>query len=153
VLEFPLPDGAATESPILSTVQNGRVPRTEGATAESTTLASQTLTRAILQAAASLSGTDDAANVRSSFSAGSATVSRTDFEVAMARYLLDTSIMFDRQGLNEPKIRTLVFAMAQKWAEPYLDHEDYKDWAEDFKFDVINEERDKEGKTRIKKKD
>ena len=152
VLEFPLPDGSSSESPILSTVVAGRPPRTDGAPSESTTLESQTLTRAILLTAAELSGAgDDVEKLRSSFGSGGATVSRSDFEVSLARHLLDTSTMFDREGLNEPKVRTLMFDIAQKWAEPYLENADYKDWATDFKFDVTNEQRDMEGKRRIKK--
>lgn len=152
VLEFPLPDGSSSESPILSTVVSGRPPRTDGAPSESTTLESQTLTRAILLTAAELSGAgDDVEKLRSSFGSGGATVSRSDFEVSLARHLLDTSTMFDREGLNEPKVRTLMFDIAHKWAEPYLENDEYKDWATDFKFDVTNEQRDMEGKRRIKK--
>jgi len=151
VLEFPLPDGSSGESPILSTVVSGRPPRTDGAPSESATLESQTLTRAILLAAVSLSGADNVEQLRSSFGSGGATVSPSYFEVSLARYLLDTSTMFDRAGLNEPKVRTVMFDMAQKWAEPYLENADYKDWAKDFKFDVTNEQRDMDGKRRIKK--
>ncbi len=152
-LEFPLPDGSGAESPILPTVRTGRVPRNDGEAAESSTLESQTLTRAVLRAAAALSGAeDDIEKLRAGLGAGSASVARGDFETAIARYLLNTAMMFDRESLNEPKIRTFIFEMAQKWAEPYLENADYKDWAEDFEFDVINEERDMEGKRRIKKK-
>ncbi len=152
VLDFPLPDGSTAESPILSTVQSGRPPRTEGAISESATLESKTLTRAILLAAGSLAGTgDDLEKLRSSMASGGASVSHSDFEVALARHILDTSIIFSREGLNEPKVRILMFDMAQKWAEPYLENPDYKDWATDFKFDVINEQRDLDGKRRIKK--
>ena len=152
-LEFPLPEGSAAESPILPTVRTGRVPRNDGEAAESFTLESQTLTRAVLRAAASLSGAgEDIEKLRAGLGTGSASVARGDFETAIARYLLNTAMMFDREGLNEPKIRTFIFEMAQKWAEPYLENDDYKEWAADFEFDVTNEERDMEGKRRIKKK-
>ncbi len=151
-LEFPLPDGSGAESPILPTVRTGRVPRSDGAEAETVTLEEQTLGRAVLLAAAALSGAgDDVEKLRAGLGAGSAAVARGDFETAIARYLLNTAMMFDREGLNEPKIRTFIFEMAQSWAEPYLENADYKDWAEDFKFDVTNEERDMEGKRRIKR--
>ncbi len=152
-LEFPLPDGSAAESPILPTVRTGRAPRSDGEAAESFTLESQTLTRAVLLAAAALSGAgDDIEKLRAGLGMGSASVVRADFETALARYLLNCTMMFDREGLNEPKIRMSIFEMAQKWAEPYLENADYKEWAENFEFDVTNEKRDMEGKRRIKKK-
>lgn len=152
VLEFPLPDGSGAESPILPTVRTGRLPLSEGAQAERATLETLTLTRSILLAAAALSGSgDDVQKLRSAFETGSASVSHSDFETALARHLLDSSVMFDREGLNEPKIRTSIFEIAQAWAEPYLENADYEEWAEAFKFDVTNEERDMEGKRRIKK--
>lgn len=152
MLEFPLPSGSAAESPILQTVRSGRVPRGDGEAAESSTLESQTLTRAVLRAAAALSGAgDDIDKLRAGLGAGSASAARSDFETAMARYLLDTAMMFDREGLNEPKIRTFILGLAQQWAEPHLENADYKQWADDFEFDVTNEKRDMEGKRRIKK--
>lgn len=151
-LEFPLPPGSAAESPILQTVRTGRVPRSSGEAAESAALESQTLNRAVLHTAAALSGAEgDIDKLRAGLGAGSASVARADFETAMARRLLDTAMMFDREGLNEPKIRTFIFEMAQQWAEPHLESGDYEEWAKDFKFDVTNEQRDMEGKRRIKK--
>ena len=71
----------------------------------------------------------------------------------IARTLLDIAIMFDRENINEPKVREFVVDLADKWAEPHRENEELAELMEDFEFDLENERRDMSGKRKIKKTD
>ena len=74
-------------------------------------------------------------------------------EFGIARILLDVSIMFNREGINDPRVRKFVLDMAEKWAEPHLENDELGKRLDDFKFDVENEHRDLAGKRRMKRQD
>ena len=144
--DFPLPAGNASVSPILASVQGGNK-----VDAQRSAMEGQTLTRGIFMAIAGFTG-KDVADLGSGEAGGlQADASRVRFGIA--RTLLDIGIMFDRENINEPKVRSFVVDLAAKWAEPHLENESLAELVEDFNFDMENERRDMTGKRRIKKKD
>lgn len=146
MFDFPLPDGNASVSPMLASVESGNKVDARGAAMEG-----QTLTRGIFLAVAGLTG-KDVADLGPGASGGiEAGADRVRFGIA--RTLLDIAIMFDRENINEPKVRTFVVDLADKWAEPHRENEDLAELMEDFEFDLENERRDMSGKRKIKKTD
>ncbi len=143
--DFPLPEGNATPSPILAGVEGGNRVDTQLSAMES-----QTLTRGIFLGIAGLAGKNvaDLGSGEGPLQADVATV-----RLAVGRILLDMGIMFDRENINDPKIRGVLVNQAERWAEPHYDNESLADAVEDFKFDLTNERRDMEGKRRIKRDD
>ncbi|MCY4535243.1 MAG: hypothetical protein OXB91_07760 [Bryobacterales bacterium] len=146
MFDFPLPNGNASVSPILASVEGGNKVDTRRAAMES-----QTLTRGIFLAVAGLTGKDVADLGSGAAGAIEADAGRVRFGIA--RTLLDIAIMFDRENINEPKVRTFVVDLAEKWAEPHRENESLAELVEDFDFDLENERRDMSGKRKIKKSD
>jgi len=146
MFDFPLPNGNASVSPILASVEGGNKVDTRRAAMES-----QTLTRGIFLAVAGLTGKDVADLGSGAAGAIEADAGRVRFGIA--RTLLDIAIMFDRENINEPKVRTFVVDLAEKWAEPHRENESLAELLEDFDFDLENERRDMSGKRKIKKSD
>ena len=144
--DFPLPEGNASVSPILSSVEGGNKVDTRRAAMES-----QTLTRGLFLGLAELTGKDVADLASGSAGAIEADASRMRFGIA--RTLLDIAIMFDRENINEPKVRSFVVDLAEKWATPHRENESLAELMEDFDFDLENERRDMSGKRKIKKTD
>lgn len=144
--DFPLPSGNASVSPMMASVEGGNKVDARRAAMES-----QTLTRGIFLAVAGLTGKDVADLGSGASGAIEADAGRVRFGIA--RTLLDIAIMFDRENINEPKVRTFVVDLADKWAEPHRENESLAELVEDFDFDLENERRDMEGKRKIKKKD
>jgi hypothetical protein len=144
--DFPLPSGNASVSPMMASVEGGNKVDARRAAMES-----QTLTRGIFLAVAGLTGKDVADLGSGASGAIEADAGRVRFGIA--RILLDIAIMFDRENINEPKVRTFVVDLADKWAEPHRENESLAELVEDFDFDLENERRDMEGKRKIKKKD
>ncbi len=146
MFDFPLPNGNASVSPILASVEGGNKVDTRRAAMES-----QTLTRGIFLAVAGLTGKDVADLGSGAAGAIEADAGRVRFGIA--RTLLDIAIMFDRENINEPKVRSFVVDLAEKWAEPHRENESLAELVEDFDFDLENERRDMSGKRKIKKTD
>jgi len=146
MFDFPLPNGNASVSPILASVEGGNKVDTRRAAMES-----QTLTRGIFLAVAGLTGKDVADLGSGAAGAIEADAGRVRFGIA--RTLLDIAIMFDRENINEPKVRSFVVDLAEKWAEPHRENESLAELVEDFDFDLENERRDMSGKRKIKKSD
>ena len=144
--DFPLPNGNASISPILASVEGGNKVDTRRAAMES-----QTLTRGIFLAVAGLTG-EDVADLGSG-AAGAIEADAGRVRFGIARTLLDIAIMFDRENINEPKVRSFVVDLAEKWAEPHRENESLAELVEDFDFDLENERRDMSGKRKIKKSD
>ena len=142
---FPLPEGNATPSPVLASVEGGNRADTQIPAMES-----QTLTRGIFLAIAGLLGKEasDLTGDPEGLQADSAVV-----HFGIARTVLDMALMFDRENINDPKIRRLLVDRAESLAEPQFENESLAEAVEDFKFDLVNERRDMEGKRRIKKAD
>ena len=148
-LDVPLPEGNGSMSPILGSIENGN----KVVESQISAMEDQTLTRGIFSVLSTLAGDREFSKLTQEGSAGSVQASAEEVGFGVARILLDMSIMFDREGLNDPKIRTHVLTLAQQWAEPHLENEEFADAAKEFEFDMENEKRDMDGKRRIKKED
>lgn len=147
-LNVPLPSGNGSASPILASVKDGNRVDTQSSAMET-----QTLNRGIFTALSTLAGGMEFQELSEKAAAGPIEVSSDVVAFGVARLLLDVAIMFDRESLNDPRVRSHVLNMAQQWAEPHLENEDLADAAADFEFDMENERRDIDGKRRIKKDD
>lgn len=147
--DFPLPDGNGSQSPQLASVRDGNaVPPGQMAAMEN-----QTLERGIFTVTSILTGGTEFSALQSEAGAGGIQAAKHEMGFGVARLLLDVSVMFDRDGINDPKVRLFVLDMAERWGEPHYEHEEFADAVEEFKFDMVNERRDIEGKRRIKKED
>ena len=142
---FPMPEGNATPSPVLTSVESGN--RVD---AQLPAMEDQTLTRGVFLGIAGLVG-KDAADLLSATEPMEVDVGTVRFGVA--RTLLDMGIMFDRENINDPKIRRVLVDQAEMWGEPHYENETLADAVEDFKFDLENERRDMSGRRRMKKVD
>ncbi len=148
MLNVPLPSGNGSVSPLLASVEGGNP---IGAQVDA--MENQTLNRGIFTVLSSLAGDMSFQDLVDKSAAGPIAVPSDEVAFGVAELLLQMSVMFDRAGLNEPKIREHVFGMAQQWGEPHFDTEKLADRVEVFQFDVENERRDMEGKRRIKKEE
>ncbi|MCY4189155.1 MAG: hypothetical protein OXD30_11795 [Bryobacterales bacterium] len=146
--DFPLPPGNASISPILASVEGGNKVDARLAAMES-----QTLTRGIFLAVAGLTGEDVADLAAMAGSEGGIQADADRVRVGIARTLLDIAIMFDRENINEPKVRSFVVDLAEKWVAPHRENESFAAMIEDFDFDLENERRDMSGKRKVKKAD
>lgn len=147
-LDVPLPDSDGTPSTVLSSVEVGN--KVE---AEIPAMEDATLSRGLFTVLSTLSGEKPFGElIEEAEGEGiQATVDQVGFGVA--RILLDISVMFDREGLNDFKIRAHILNMANKWVEPHLESEEFAERVKDFEFDMENERRDMDGKRRIKRED
>ena len=146
---FPIPAGNDTASPVLESVKLGNTVEETQVTA----MVDQTLNRGIFSVLSEVSGGTEASQLTADAEAGGIQVSAADMSFGIARIMLDISVMFDREGINEPRVREFTFTKAVEWAEPYMDSEQFGERLEDFEFDVENERRDMAGKRRMKKPD
>ena len=144
MFDFPLPDGNASVSPMLASVEGGNP---VGNRVDA--MARQTLTRGVFLAVAGLTGKAVADLDPAATGGIEADADRVRFGIA--RILLDIAIMFDRENINEPKVRSFVVDLADNWAEPHRENEELAELMEDFEFDLENERRDMSGKRKIKK--
>ena len=147
-LNFPLPEGNGSPSTVLSTVRAGN--KVE---AELVAMEDQTLTWGIFSALSDLTGGTEASKLIADAEAGGVQVPSDTLAFGVARVLLDVSVMFDREGINDPRVRAFVLNMAVEWGEPHLDNEEFGDRVDEFKFDLENERRDFARKRRIKRGD
>lgn len=146
--DFPLPRGNGSVSPLLASVEGGN-PATQVPAMED-----QTLTRGIFSVIAELTGGGtEYSKLIDEAAAGGIEATPDEMSFGVAQLLLEVGMMFDRAGLNDPKIRGFVVDLAEKWAEPHYENEAFAERVEDFKFDLENERRDMEGKRKIKKTD
>lgn len=144
-LDFPLPPGNDSVSPVLTSVRSGanvdsQIPGMED----------QTLTRGIFSVFSDLTGGKSAEELGSAAETGAIEATSDEIAFGVSRILLDISIMFNREGINDPRVRVHVLDMAEKWAEPHLEDGESEP-VEEFKFDLENERRDIAGKRRIAK--
>ena len=145
-LDFPLPEGNGTPSTVLSTIKVGNRVDAELPATEDTTLA-----WGIFSVLSDFTGGTDAAGLIDSAAGGGIQADSAQTAFGVARILLDISIMFDREGLDDPRVRKFIFEMSEKWAEPHLENEEWADLVEDYEFEAENERRDMAGKRRIKR--
>lgn len=146
--DFPIPSGNGSVSPILGSVKAGNK-----VDAQVTAMEDQTLERGIFSVLSELTGGTEFSKLASDAAAGGITAAPDAMEFGIARILLDVSIMFNREGINDPRVRKFVLDMAEKWAEPHLENDELGKRLDDFKFDVENEHRDLAGKRRMKRQD
>lgn len=144
---FPLPPVYETPSPTLEVVKLGNTVEE----VQTTALVDQTLARGIFSVLSDLTGGVGASKLAADAEAGTLQASAADMSFGVARIMLDLSVMFDREGINEPRVREFTFTKAVEWAEPHMENEELGDKLEDFEFDVENERRDMAGKRRMKK--
>lgn len=145
---FPLPPGNGSASPILESVRMGnQVP------AQLTAMEDQTLTRGIYSVISDLTGGTEFSKLASDAQGAGIQATPDQFSFGVGRILLDISVMFDRDGINEPRVRTHILDLAEKWATPHFENESFADRVKEFQFDLENEKRDQAGKRRMLKKD
>lgn len=146
--DFPLPPGNASASPILESVRMGnQVP------AQLTAMVDQTLTSGIYSVTSDLTGGTEFAKLASDAQGAGIQATPDQISFGIGRILLDISVMFDRDGINEHRVREQMVQLAEKWATPYFENEIFADRVEEFQFDLENEKRDMAGKRRMLKKD
>ncbi len=148
-LAVPLPSGNSSASPILASVESGN----KVVDSQIAAMEDQTLTRGIFTVLSTLAGGREFSQLSEEAATGAISAGSDEVEFGVARILLDISVMFDRSGINDPKVRTHVLNMAQQWSAPHLESEQLADAVKEFEFDMENERRDMEGKRRIKKDD
>ncbi len=147
--DFPLPAGNGSVSPMLTSIESGN--KVEG---QITAMEDQTLTRGIFSVFGELNGSgDEYQELLDEAAAGGIQATPEEVAFGVARILLDVGIMFNRENINDPQVRSIVLEMALKWVEPHYETEEFGERVEDFKFDLENERRDIQGKRRLKKKD
>lgn len=146
-LDFPLPRGGTQESVLLTSLEAGD----EMAPTQLSMVADQTNRHEMVMAVVELTGgVDEAEAAKSAFEAGGAKVSQTEARLAMAKMLLDISVLYDRLRVNDPDIRKIILQHSEKWIQPYLEAEDeeIKAAAEQLQAEIEDERRDMEGKRR-----
>ena len=147
-LDFPFPSGSASRPNMLLAVESGDAVPSE----QMPGVVEATLRRGLIRAAAELGGFDaDAGNEASAkFGEGPVTVPADDFRKIMAKVLLDVSLLFSRERVNQPDVRKIFIERAEGWAAPFAESEDEDDktWAEEFAKEVEDEQRDIERKAR-----
>lgn len=148
-LDIPLPPGDGAVSTVLQTVEAGnKVEEPKVLTMED-----QTLTRGVLSVISEMTGGTEFSQLIADAEGDGIQAERDAMNFGIARILLDISVMFDREGLDDPRVRDFILNMTTQWAEPYMESDDLGERLEEFKFDLENERRDREGKRRIKKED
>ncbi len=144
--DFPLPSGNASISPLIESVKAGNKVDAQVAAMED-----QTLTRAIFTVTSDMVGDTEPDKLAAAAAAGGVKASSEAMTWGMANILLEVSQMFDREGINDPRVRGFVLDMSERWAEPYYENESFADGVKDYQFDLENERRDIAGKRKIKK--
>lgn len=96
---------------------------------------------------------DDIAGAQAKLDAGPVTIPGAQFPLIVAGFLVDMSGSFAQKKMNDPKIRDVVIQRAEEWIAPGLESEDadIKKRAEDLKFDIENEKRDRKGEKPLKR--
>ena len=143
--DFPLPSGNDSASPVLESVRTGN-----NVDSQIPGMEDQTLTRGIFSVLSDLTGGTSAEDLMAKAEAGTLQATSDEIAFGISRILLDFSVMFDRDGINDPRVRGHILSMAEKWSEPYLEDGE-SEAVEEFKFDLENERRDIAGKRRMKK--
>ena len=120
-LDFPLATGSAGDSAALRIVLSGIVPNEfQAADAET-----QTVERGIILAtAAAIGAGDESAKARTAFETRPVEVVANVFFLGVATSLLDRSVVFDRDHLNEPDKRDIMLKFAGDFNKPALEGED-----------------------------
>ncbi len=146
--EFPFPSGSPAPSPVMTAIAGGdAVPADQAPGA-----IEHTLRRNLIFAAAEIAGfePDHANEAKAKYDAGPVTVPGDQARRTMAKLLLDISLLFSRERVNEPDIRKIFLERAEGWAKPFAESEDddAKAWAEEFAKEVEDERRDMQRKGR-----
>lgn len=120
-LDFTLATGSAAESPALGIVLGGTAPNESQAFDAET----QTVERGIILATtAAIGAGDDAAKTRTAFETRPVEVAADLFFLGVATSLLDRSVVFDLDHLNEPDKRDIMIKFAGDFSKPALEGED-----------------------------
>lgn len=150
-LDFPFPGGAAGESPAMVALAGGEAPPDSQIPAA----IEHTIRRGLIRAASELAGMDvDSGNAaKAKYEAGPVPVPTSEARRTMAKLLLDVSLLFSRERINDSKIRTIFIDRAEQWAKPFAESEDEaeKEWAEGFAEEIEDERRDMDRKARRKR--
>ena len=82
------------------------------------------------------------------------TIANDDARFAVAKILLDISLVFSRKRVDDPKIRLALIERAEQWTKSYLESEDaeLKKRAEAFAKEIEDERRDMRRRARRLKK-
>ncbi len=154
VCQFPFPPGSANIPPALEGIREGRqVGKKQIAGASE-----RTVHRGIVLSATEFcgfgEGPEHASKAKMAFEAGPVTVTNDDARFAVAKMLLDVSLVFSMLRVDEPKVRDVMIERSQEWIKPYLesDNEELKERAEAFAEEVEDERRDLRKRARRLKK-
>lgn len=150
-LDFPLASGSAAVPSTFTAVEEGEVV----AGPQMSLMIDQALRRGLILAATDLGGFgEDSAKATTAFEAGGVEISNDDARMGIAKTLLDLSVLFDRDRINQPDIRKILIDRSEQWSQPFLEAEDeeLKKRAEEFQDEIADERRDVDRKARRLKK-
>lgn len=145
--DFPFPRGGTLESIVLASMRTGE----DLPLGQLSTAADQTMRREMVRACAELAGkAEEPDAAKAAFESGGASASKADARLAMAKMLLDISVLYDRLRVNDPDIRKVLLERSESWIAPYLESEDadVKAVAERLQAEIEDERLDMAGKRR-----
>lgn len=145
--DFPFPRGGTLESLVLASIRTGE----DLPAAQLNTGADQTMRREMVMACAELTGNaEDPDAAKAAFESGAASAPNAAGRLAMAKMLLDISVLYDRLRVNDPDIRKILLERSENWIAPYLESEDgdAKAVAERLQEEIEDERLDMDGKRR-----
>lgn len=149
-LAIPFPPGNRDESAAMNSLEMGEMisplQLSDGIT--------QLTQRGVVETVSMAAGMgDDFAGAQAKLDAGPVTVPGDQFQLIVAGFLVEMSGSFTQKKMNDPKIREVVIQRAEEWIASGLESEnaDIKKRAEDLKFDIENEKRDRRGEKPLKR--
>ena len=154
ICRFPFPPAAATVPPVIEGISEGQ----DIAMEQVETASERTVLRGLALAATEFCGFGEGAEfaekAQAAFAAGPVTIANDDARFAVAKILLDISLVFSRKRVDDPKIRLALIERAEQWTKSYLESEDaeLKERAEAFAKEIEDERRDMRRRARRLKK-
>ena len=154
ICRFPFPPAAATVPPVIEGISEGQ----DIAMEQVETASERTVLRGLALAATEFCGFGEGAEfaekAQAAFAAGPVTIANDDARFAVAKILLDISLVFSRKRVDDPKIRLALIERAEQWTKSYLESEDaeLKKRAEAFAKEIEDERRDMRRRARRLKK-
>ena len=154
ICRFPFPPAAATVPPVIEGISEGQ----DIAMEQVETASERTVLRGLALAATEFCGFGEGAEfaekAQAAFAAGPVTIANDDARFAVAKILLDISLVFSRKRVDDPKIRLALIERAEQWTKSYLKSEDaeLKKRAEAFAKEIEDEHRDMRRRARRLKK-
>ena len=154
VCQFPFPPGSAEMPPVLEGIREGQDVSSEQVAGAG----ERTVYRGVVLAATEFCGFGDGPEhvekAQTQFEAGPVTISNDDARFAVAKMLLDASLVFSDLRVNEPNVREAMIDRTEQWIQPYLEseNEELKERAEAFAEEIEDERRDMRKRARRLKK-